>query len=311
MTRPDAARPRERPIALIGVASCAGTVVVAVLAFLSCSGPPRARNPIAAPLSGPETSFADAEELAASMRADLGPGYEVRVRLPFVIGGRSGDPTAEALAETLDSSMAALRRQFIDTPPSRTLRVYLFEDPEAYTDYCRRRRSEEPPSRFGFFVPASRQLILDASTGGGTLIHELVHALMLDDFPNSPKWFDEGFASLFEQSSLRDGRIRGLPNWRLPELQKALADGKTIPLTGLFSAGHGDFDGAQRGLLYAEARYLCLYLQERGWLEAYYRKFRGDCARDPTGSATLRSVTGQELEALEAEYFQWARGIRR
>lgn len=302
------------PIAVAGVVACAGAVTFAVLTFLSCSGPAHhAPDPAAVQpaVHGDEHGFADAGALAATMRQELGPAYEVQERVPFVIAGKSGDPYAEAIADSLPSALASFRSQFIDTPPSRTLRVYLFPDHESYADFCRRRRGEEPPSRFGFFVPGTRQLILDASTGGGTLIHELVHALMLDDFPTSPKWFDEGFASLFEQSAFRDEGIVGMVNWRLPELQTALAEGKTIPLHEVFSATYADFDGERRGLLYAEARYLCLYLQERGWLAGYYRKFKAAIGKDPTGVETLQAVTGQRLEDLEAAYFKWAGALRR
>lgn len=301
-------------IAVAGVVACAGMVVFAVLSFLSCSGPARREPDAAASRPAPPEvgrGFADAGALAAAMRQELGPAYAVRERLPFVIAAKSGDLSAEAISELLPSALASFRSQFMDTPPSQTLRVYLLPDHEEYTDFCRRRRGEDPPSHFGFFVPGTRQLILDVSTGGGTLIHELVHALMLDDFPNSPKWFDEGFASLFEQSAFRDMRIVGLVNWRLPELQAALAEGKTIPLRELFSATYADFDGEHRSLLYAEARYLCLYLQEREWLAKYYRTFRAEIGSDTTGAETLRTVTGQPIEELEAAYFKWAGGLRR
>jgi len=46
-------------------------------------------------------------------------------------------------------------------------------------------------------------------------VHEIVHPFMAANFPDCPAWFNEGLASLYEQSSERDGKIIGLTNWRL------------------------------------------------------------------------------------------------
>jgi len=43
---------------------------------------------------------------------------------------------------------------------------------------------------------------------------------------------------------------------------------------------------------YAQARYLCLYLQEKGLLHRYYDEFSTACAADPSGYRTLVRVLG-------------------
>ncbi len=65
-------------------------------------------------------------------------------------------------------------------------------------------------------------MLMNVGTGTGTLVHELTHALIKPDFPQVPSWFNEGLASLFEQCTLDNGDICGLPNWRLPDLQNAI-----------------------------------------------------------------------------------------
>ena len=62
------------------------------------------------------------------------------------------------------------------------------------------------------------------SPGGGTLVHEIVHPFMRANFPACPAWFNEGLASLYEQSAEKDGHIRGLINWRYTALEKAVKD---------------------------------------------------------------------------------------
>lgn len=64
--------------------------------------------------------------------------------------------------------------------------------------------------------------------GVGTAIHEMVHAYMGASFPDAPSWFDEGLASLYEESEIREEEVHGLVNWRFPPLQQAL-EAETVP----------------------------------------------------------------------------------
>ena len=58
---------------------------------------------------------------------------------------------------------------------------------------------------------------------------------------------------------------------------------------------------------YAQARYLCLYLQEKGLLHRFYDRFSADVATDPTGSKTLRHVLGDpDMTKFEDEWQAWA-----
>ena len=71
---------------------------------------------------------------------------------------------------------------------------------------------------FGFYMSGERKMVMNIATGTGTLAHELVHPLLAEDFPNVSSWFNEGFASLYEQSGSRGSRMMGFVNWRLPGL---------------------------------------------------------------------------------------------
>ena len=79
---------------------------------------------------------------------------------------------------------------------------------------------------YGYYKPQQRTLVMNISTGGGTLVHELTHALIDFDFPLVPDWFNEGLASLHEACHILpdESRIEGLTNWRLPGLQQAVAE---------------------------------------------------------------------------------------
>ena len=91
-------------------------------------------------------------------------------------------------------------------------------------------------------------------------------------------------------------------NWRLPALQDAIARHRAPTFDEMFVGTRGDFDGKRGPMLYATARYLLYYLQERGRLVRFYRAFRAAVVADPTGRATLGSVVGGDAGALRREW---------
>ena len=64
---------------------------------------------------------------------------------------------------------------------------------------CERCGAAIAPERLEIFPEPLRAavVVLGTSTGGGTLVHEIVHPFMRANFPNCPSWFDEGLASLY------------------------------------------------------------------------------------------------------------------
>ena len=128
-------------------------------------------------------------------------------------------------------------------------------------------------------------MAFNLATGGGTLTHELTHALVDFDFPEVPAWFNEGLASLHEQCRFRsDPRARGSRGWStggLPPLRKLAESGQLRPLEALLA--ERNFRGPREGTNYAQARYFCMYMQKKGVLEEFYRTFRDDRAADPRG----------------------------
>lgn len=142
---------------------------------------------------------------------------------------------------------------------------------------------------------------MNISTGGGTLVHELVHPFVAANFEKCPSWFNEGLASLYEQCGERDGKIVGYTNWRLRGLQLAIKDGFLGSFEKLMSTSDREFyDGD--GTNYAQARYLCYWLQEKGLLRDYYHQFVANAEQDPEGIKTLKRLIKQD----DLEQFQRA-----
>jgi hypothetical protein len=148
---------------------------------------------------------------------------------------------------------------------------------------------------------------MDISTGGGTLVHEIVHPFVEANVPDCPAWLNEGLGSLFEQSGERGGDIVGLPNWRLPGLQRAIR-AKALPrFEALMRTSPHAFYDDDPGTNYGQARYLMYYLQEHGLLKRYYRGYLADRLTDKSGVTTLRAVLGErDLVAFQARWEKWA-----
>ena len=147
---------------------------------------------------------------------------------------------------------------------------------------------------------------MNIGTGGGTLVHEMVHPLLAANFPAAPSWFDEGLASLYEQSYQRNGQIAGLLNWRLPVLKAGLQASHFVPLQQLLSTSTEEFYEDPQGMHYAEARYLCYYLQEKHLLRTFYREFKKNHSADPTGIKTLLRVVDEDsLQEFQAQWLEF------
>jgi len=214
-------------------------------------------------------------------------GTEARARS---VAERTVEPVAERLA-----------KQYFEKSPRDGIRLVLFTSNATYRKGAAVLTGEKPDTPFGFYSGELSAVIMNLSTGGGTLVHEMVHTFTETDFPDMPAWFNEGLASLYEQCRFEPGKLVGLTNWRLPALQERLrADARRSGLLARVVATSTDeFYGASSGLNYAAARYLCYDLQQRGVLVRYYKEFRRDCRKDPTGRKTLERVLETSLGSYE------------
>lgn len=238
-------------------------------------------------------------------------GFTVVVEPPFLVIGDEGEAAVRRWAEgTVRWARKRLRESFFDRDPE-PIDVWLFKDAESYGANVRAIFGEEPGTPFGYYAPRHRALLMNIATGGGTLVHELVHPFVHANFPGCPAWLNEGLGSLFEQCTERDGAIEGLPNWRLGGLQDAIRGGRLRSFDWLLATADDQFYGDERGTNYAQARYLCYYLQDRGILRRFWREFLAAAAADPTGAATLRAVLGaRDLAAFQEKWETFVMGLR-
>ncbi len=277
----------------------------ALLLLAACPGrkPSASTDAADAPEPAPDVAAPDAPDLAAHLRElerKVPPGFTVIPEPPFVVVGEEPPERVRAHAEVVRWTVRMLRRDFFAADLPRPVDVWLFADETSYRKWAWEIFHDRPSTPYGYYSPAERALIMNISTGGGTLVHELVHPLLHADFPDVPPWFNECLAALFEQCGEEDGHVVGRLNWRLPGLQRAIRDGRTWSFDELFALSADDFYARGTGLETAEARYICYYLQEHGLLRSFYREFRAARARDPTGRETLLRVLDAHLQPSES-----------
>ncbi len=231
-------------------------------------------------------------------------GFHVVLQKPFVVVGDGAlAEVKRTSAGTIKWAVDSIKKDYFSKDPYHIIDVWLFKDSESYQRHNLEIFKSKPSTPFGYYSPANRALVMDISTGGGTLVHEIVHPFMESNFVNCPSWFNEGLASLYEQSASRDGHIVGLTNWRLRGLQLAIADGRLPSFKELCGTSSREFyDGHPTN--YAQARYLCYYLQERGLLHRYFFEFRKNVAQDPGGYKTLIDVLGRDDIGLFKKQWQ-------
>jgi len=254
----------------------------------------------------------DYAQAVRATRAKLPKGFHLVVKEPFIVVGDETPATVEKRATaTVGWAVEQLRKLYFPRDPEQVITIWLFKDKASYAKHTWELFQDVPGTPYGYYDDEEHALVMNIATGGGTLIHELVHPFMAANFTACPSWFNEGLASLYEQSSQREGRMVGLTNWRLAGLQEAIRGQTTVPFATLTGTTPGQFYGQGSGLHYAQARYLCYYLQEKGLLQAFYRRFQREAGRDPTGFATLQAVLGeQDMAAFQERWEAWVLGLR-
>ena len=237
--------------------------------------------------------------------------FVVVVEPPFVVVGDGGRRAVEEHARgTVKWAVDLLKRDYFTKDPSEILDIWLFKDAASYRANARRLFGDDPSTPYGYYSATHKALIMNIETGGGTLVHEIVHPFMEANFPGVPAWFNEGMGSLYEQCGEQDGHIRGFTNWRLPGLQQAIRRGGLTPFKTLLAMDDRTFYNEDKGTNYSQSRYLCYYLQERGLLVPFYREFLANRATDPTGFDTLQKVLAEpDMDAFQKKWQDFVLGL--
>lgn len=238
--------------------------------------------------------------------------FSIVVERPFVI---IGDEPLQAVKEHAESTIKwaveKLKQDFFTKDPNEILDIWLFRDAASYERNTLLLFGEKPGTPYGYYSSAHKALIMNISTGGGTLVHEIVHPFVEANFPACPPWLNEGLGSLYEQCGEVDGHIHGFPNWRLPGLQQAIKSGRVPTFKGLTAMDANAFYNQDKGTNYGQARYLCYYLQENNLLIKFYQEFHSHQKDDPTGYKSLQKVLGErDMDVFKTKWEKYVLSLR-
>lgn len=241
-----------------------------------------------------------------------GPDFTIVLQKPFVVvGDEDPDTVRKRSVSTIKWAVDRIKLDYFEKDPDEIIDVWLFKDKDSYETNAKSLFRRKPTTPFGYYSSSDRALVMNISTGGGTLVHEIVHPFIAANFPQCPSWFNEGLASLYEQCGDRNGHITGFTNWRLRGLQQAIEKNKVPSFKSLCSTTTSQFYNEDRGTNYAQARYLCYYLQQKNLLVKFYHAFHDAVKTDPTGYGTLRKILGRDdMDAFQKEWEAYVMKLR-
>ena len=253
-------------------------------------------------------SAADYAQHVRVLRETVLPkGFTVVTQPPFVVVGDEAPEKVRARAsQTVRTYSRALEKDFFARAPADIYTIWLFGSAKSYYHHAEDIWGERPDTPFGYASDEHKALVMNIATGGGTLVHEIVHPYVHADFPDCPPWLNEGLASLYEHVSIKDGHIHGHTNWRLEGLQNAIEHDLVPSFRWLMDRSVNQFYREDPGTNYAQSRYLCQYLQEKGLVREYYRKAKQNQGDDPTGYQTLATLLDiRDQDAFLEEWKAW------
>jgi hypothetical protein len=149
----------------------------------------------------------------------------------------------------------------------------------------------------------------------GTVLHEVTHLLVGEDFPGAPYWLEEGLAMLYEQANRQGDRFVGISNWRtkkefsvgfrsLQELMRASAS--TLPMLPQACQANNEWSGREALLgKLADIRAFALWLQQVGALSSVYKEMRSTTQKQgyplhATQALEIATkVTGRTVKQIE------------
>jgi hypothetical protein len=228
---------------------------------------------------------------------------------PFII---AGDLSPLALGQVAKQSVLkpqkAMNYSFFKKQPTAVITILLFSGQKSYRKWAFKLFGSKDVSYFGYYTSHNRTLIMDIETGTGTLIHELTHALMDFDFEESPRWISEGIASLHEGCIVEEKEIKGVVNWRLPVLRKAIKNKNLRSLKDLVTIR--DFYGEELGKNYAQARYFMMFAQSKGLLKDLYGNYRDNFLINRSGDVeAIEKTFGKTITVVEKQFLRWLKSL--
>lgn len=240
-------------------------------------------------------------------------GMSVTKFRQFVVFSELNEELSYRLIDNdMRNTIESMTLNFVNKTPEVVTPVYLFEKFDKYKSFVLKNYDieEDDISPYGFYKISKNVIIIRYVNWKGSILHELTHRFIRADFPETPSWFDEGFASLNEKSTFKDGVLTGDFSLRIIPLRRAINEGTYTGLKQLMETNDDELYGKRTSYYYAQSRYLLMYLQQQGLLEKYYKYFRDNFKIDKTGIKQLQEITGKSLNMLDEELLTYIKSFK-
>ena len=129
----------------------------------------------------------DFESKIKELKNSLSEDFIIQKKSYFVIASNLSEPeTAEIINNTIGHAVGCFYNDFFSAKPTDVTTIFLFKDDATYRYWAKKLYDDTDLSRFGYYKPYSREMLMNINTGTGTLVHEMTHALVRYDFPDIP-----------------------------------------------------------------------------------------------------------------------------
>lgn len=231
----------------------------------------------------------------------------------FVVFSDLDEKTTYSIIDNdIRNAIDAMVNSYVSKTPDSATAVFLFNDFEDYKKFTLKNTDieEKDLSPYGYYKISQNIIVIRYVSWKGSTKHEISHRFTKADFPDAPSWFDEGLSSLHEKSVFKDGKLTGEFSWRIVAIRRAISDNKYTGIKHLMKTNDDELYGKRTSFYYAQARFLLMYLQEKGLLEKYYKLFKETYNEDKTGIKQLEKILGKSINKIDEEYYEYINSFK-
>jgi hypothetical protein len=100
----------------------------------------------------------------------------VLVQAPFiVVGDEAPAVVKQRTNRTVKWAVEHLKDQYFEKDPDHIIAIWLLKDSNSYYKHAKQFFGDDPSTPFGYYSPSDKAMVMNIETGGGTLVHEIVH----------------------------------------------------------------------------------------------------------------------------------------
>jgi len=255
----------------------------------------------------------DYNSIINSQSSKMPAGMSITKFRYFVVFADINDElTYKLIDNDVRNTIEAMTNNYVNKLPDVVTPIFLFEKYDNYKEFVMENYDipENDISPYGFYKISKNVIVVRYVSWKGSILHEITHRFIKSDFPNAPSWFEEGFASLNEKSTFKNGNLIGEFSFRILPLRRAINENTYTGIKHLMETDDNELYGKRTSYYYAQSRYLLMYLQEKGLLEKYYKTFRDRFNTDNTGITQIEDITGKSLKTLDEELLDYIKSFK-